>query len=194
MEFEEARRDLELELEKGSSLDEIQDKIIKGNIQAKVSKQLQTKKYFTIERIQRKKRDIMHLLNKYATESVEETLSPAPKAPTTLELWSQAREEQDGGQFLNKKLFKMNDGELLVRWFCDCDIYIFLCGIPCLNHLWNSHLSFLFLKVLATHNPGSGKIKVYVATDLKEPLALHWGLSKESMEWMVRCRLRSTKP
>ncbi|RWR94050.1 alpha-glucan water dikinase, chloroplastic isoform X1 [Cinnamomum micranthum f. kanehirae] len=81
MEFEEARRDLELELEKGSSLDEIRNKIIKGNIQAKVSKQLQTRKYFTIERIQRKKRDIMHLLNKYATESVEETLSPAPKCP-----------------------------------------------------------------------------------------------------------------
>lgn len=112
MEFEEARKELELELEKGISLDEIRNKITKGDIEAKVSK---TRKHFTIEGIQRKKRDLKQLLNKYASESAEETLSPAPKAPTTLELWSQAREEQDGGQILNKKLFKMNDRELLVR-------------------------------------------------------------------------------
>lgn len=63
-------------------------------------------------------------------------------------------------------------------------------SLPCMNYFWNSYLAFLFLKVLVTNNPG--KIKVYVATDLKEPLTLHWGLSKKSMEWMVRCCLGSS--
>jgi alpha-glucan,water dikinase len=51
---------LQIELEKGASLDEIQKKITKGEIQTKVAKQLrQRKKYFSVEKSQRKKRDLI---------------------------------------------------------------------------------------------------------------------------------------
>ncbi|XP_058088674.1 alpha-glucan water dikinase, chloroplastic [Magnolia sinica] len=149
MEFEEARKELQLELNQGTSLDEIRKKIVKGSIQTKVSKQLEKKKYFTAERIQRKKRDIMQFLNKYATEAVvKEKTPPTPQVPTVLELWSQAKEGQDGGRIMNKKIFKLGDKELLV---------------------------------LVTRT--SGKTKVYVATDLQEPLVLHWALSQKTGEW-----------
>ncbi|XP_006841018.2 alpha-glucan water dikinase, chloroplastic isoform X1 [Amborella trichopoda] len=149
-EFEEARKELQNELDKGMSLDEIRKKIVKGNIQTKVTKQLKNKKYFTVERIQRKKRDIMQLLNKHAAESLKTEVSVMPRAPTTLELCSKVKEEQDGGCVLNKKVFKFGDKELLA---------------------------------LVT-NP-NGKIKIYLATDLKGPVTLHWGLSKRAGEWMA---------
>lgn len=31
-----------------------------------------------------------------------------------------------------------------------------------------------------------GKTKIHVATDFKEPLILHWALSKKAGEWLVR--------
>lgn len=115
MEFEEARKELQLELDKGTSLAELRKKIMKGNIQSKVSKQLKTKKYFTVEKIQRKKRDIMQLLNKHAPEIVEQKISDLPKASRVLELCLKTMEEQDGGLILNKKHFKLDDKGLLVR-------------------------------------------------------------------------------
>lgn len=58
-EFEEAQKELQLELDKGVSIDEIRKKITKGEIQTKVSR-----KPFIVERIQRKKRDVIELINK----------------------------------------------------------------------------------------------------------------------------------
>lgn len=113
---------MQSELDKGVSLDEIKKKITKGEIQTKVSKQLKTKKYFRVERIQRKKRDLMQLLNKYPVKSEEKIKIPAePKALTTIELFANAVEEQDGSSVLNKKIYKLAGKELLVRkdgFFC----------------------------------------------------------------------------
>ncbi|KAK9108139.1 hypothetical protein Syun_024150 [Stephania yunnanensis] len=100
-EFEEARKDLQNELDKGSSLEEIRKKVTKGDIQLKVSKQ---KKRRTVERIQRKKRDLMQLLNKHTARIVEEQSFIASEAPTAIQLFSKSKEEQDGGAILNKKV------------------------------------------------------------------------------------------
>ncbi|KAA8533187.1 hypothetical protein F0562_033280 [Nyssa sinensis] len=116
IEFEEARKELQVELSKGTSLDEIQKKITKGEIQTKVAKQLERKRYFTVERIQRKKRELKQLLNKYAS----------------------------------RKYTGLADKELLV---------------------------------LVTKP--AGKTKVHLATDLKEPVILHWALSKKPGEWLA---------
>ncbi|RVW43449.1 Alpha-glucan water dikinase, chloroplastic [Vitis vinifera] len=111
-EFEEARKDLQTELEKGLSLDEIQKKMIKGEIQVKVSKQ--------------------------------------QKKLTAVEQFAKLKEEQDSGSVLNKKIYKISDKELLV---------------------------------LVTKP--AGKTKVYFATDSKEPLTLHWAVSKKAGEWLA---------
>ncbi|GAB4829230.1 hypothetical protein Ancab_018896 [Ancistrocladus abbreviatus] len=148
-EFEEARKELQMERDKGSSLDDIRKKIIKGDIKTKVSKQLEKKSYFTVERIQRKKRDFLQMLNKYAAEPMEEGVSMKPRTLTAVELFADAK-EQDGGPTLNKKIFQLGDEQLLV---------------------------------LVT-KPG-GKTKVLLATDLKEPVILHWALSKKPKEWLV---------
>ncbi|XVF02510.1 hypothetical protein REPUB_Repub04eG0181600 [Reevesia pubescens] len=112
-EFDEARKDLQAELEKGVSLDEIRKKIIKGEIVTKVSKQLQKKRYFSVERIQRKKRDLMQLLNKHAEKSVEESISVEPKPLTAVERFAKEK-ELDGSPFMNKKIYKLGEKELLV--------------------------------------------------------------------------------
>ncbi|XP_031271017.1 alpha-glucan water dikinase, chloroplastic isoform X2 [Pistacia vera] len=114
-EFEEARKELQSELDKGVSLDEIRNKITKGEIQTKVSDQLKSKRYFSAERIQRKKRDLMQLLNKHLSKTVGETeISVEPKALTQVELFIKAKEEQDGDSVVNKKTYKLADKELMV--------------------------------------------------------------------------------
>ena len=114
MEFEEARKDLKRELGKGISLAELRERIMKGSIQTEVSKQLKTKKYFTVERIQRKKRDTSLLINKYSCKPDEVKISPSARAPTGLELYAKGIEDRDGGRVLNRKLFKLGDKELMV--------------------------------------------------------------------------------
>ncbi|XAR65092.1 Alpha-glucan, water dikinase [Bertholletia excelsa] len=47
-EFEEARKELQREVDKGTSLGEIRQKIVKGEIQTKVAKQLEKKKYLLL--------------------------------------------------------------------------------------------------------------------------------------------------
>ncbi|CAL9114527.1 alpha-glucan water dikinase, chloroplastic isoform X1 [Musa acuminata AAA Group] len=150
MEFEEARKELQHELDKGTSLAELREKINQGNIQTKVSEQLKTKKYFSIERIQRKRRGIMNILNKTVVEIAEEKVSHLQKAPTALEHWSKTISENDGGSILNKKKYKLEDKELQV----------------------------LVTKPLV-------RTKVFMATDQRGPLILHWALSRKSGEWMV---------
>lgn len=115
MEFEEARTELEAELQKGVSLDEIQKKITKGEIPTKVLMQHKEKKYFRVERIQRKKRDLMQLLNKHAVKSTVEKISAEPHSLTVIELFARAKEKKDRNPVLNKKLYKLADKEVLVR-------------------------------------------------------------------------------
>lgn len=35
----------------------------------------------------------------------------------------------------------------------------------------------------------AGKTKIQLATDIKEPVTLHWALSKQPGEWLVRIRI-----
>ncbi|KAG4215149.1 hypothetical protein ERO13_A01G159950v2 [Gossypium hirsutum] len=114
-EFEEARKELQSELEKGASLDEIRKKITKGEIKTKVAKQLQNKKYFSPERIQRKQRDLMQLLNKHAVKAVEESISVEvePKPLTAVEPFAKEK-ELDGNPVMSKKIYKVGEKELLV--------------------------------------------------------------------------------
>lgn len=114
MEFEEARKDLKRELDKGISLAELRERILKGSVQTEVSKQLKTRKYFTVERIQRKKRDTSLLINKYSSKPDEVKISPSTRAPTGLELYAKGIEDRDSGHVLNRKLFKLGDKELMV--------------------------------------------------------------------------------
>ncbi|KAI4328195.1 hypothetical protein L6164_020571 [Bauhinia variegata] len=112
-EFEEARKELLAELEKGTSLDEIRKKITKGEIQTKVAKQLKTKKYFSVERIHRKKRDLMQLIKKHGSKDIAEQDLALPKALSVIERYAKAREVQERG-LLNKKIYKLSDNDLLV--------------------------------------------------------------------------------
>lgn len=115
VEFEEARKDLQAEVDKGISIDQLRKKILKGNIESKVSKQLKNKKYFSVERIQRKKRDIIQLLSKHKHTLTEEKVEVAPKQPTVLDLFTKFLHEKDGCEVLSRKLFKFGDKEILVR-------------------------------------------------------------------------------
>ncbi|KAL5568806.1 hypothetical protein UlMin_025381, partial [Ulmus minor] len=112
-EFEEARNELQMELDKGASLDEIRKKITKGKIKTKVTKHFQGKKDFSIERIQCQKRDLMHILNKYEAKPVDEKVLSKPRDLTTVELLAKEKEEQDGNPVLNKSIYKLDDKELL---------------------------------------------------------------------------------
>ena len=115
---------MQIELEKGASLDEIRKKITKGEIKTKVTKQLHQKKYFSAEKRQRKKRDLIQLITKYAAESVEEHDSIKPKALTVVEQFAKMKEEQDGGHVLNKKIYKLADKKLLVSQRCAIDVIL----------------------------------------------------------------------
>ncbi|XP_027772950.1 alpha-glucan water dikinase, chloroplastic isoform X2 [Solanum pennellii] len=150
-ELEEARRELQLELEKGITLDELRKKITKGEIKTKVEKHLK-RSSFAVERIQRKKRDFGLLINKYPSSpavQVQKVLEEPP-ALSKIKLYAKEKEEQVDDPILNKKIFKVDDGELLV----------------------------LVAK-------SSGKTKVHLATDLNQPITLHWALSRSPGEWMV---------
>lgn len=149
-EFEEARKELQVELEKGKSIEAIRNKITKGDKKANVSKSPDTKKFSSVERIQRKKRDLMQLLNKYTPGPVKETVSAKLPTLSALDLFCKAKEEQSGGPALRKYIYKLADKELLV---------------------------------LVTKP--SGKTRIDLATDFKDPLTLHWALSKNPGEWLA---------
>lgn len=105
------------EFQKGSSIDDIRKKITIGGIATKVTKQLENKKVFRIERIQRKKMDVMQLLNKHRSKSVEGKVlvEVDPSVLTALEHFAKAKEEHDGNIIHSKKLYKLGDKGLLVR-------------------------------------------------------------------------------
>lgn len=107
-ELEEARKELQLELDKGVTIDEIRKKVTKGDVQAKV-----VKKPFVPERIQRKDRDVTQLLNK--PEPGFRSILIEQGTLTALEKWSREKEGQEGVNIINKKLFKTGDHRVLVR-------------------------------------------------------------------------------
>ncbi|KAL0927957.1 hypothetical protein M5K25_002185 [Dendrobium thyrsiflorum] len=150
LEFEEARKELQLELEKGLSLDEIREKMMKGNIKSKVSKQLKDKTYFAVERVRRKSRDLMQLINKHSDQPTEWKTSDAKRSLTSVELWSNDLEERFDGLIISRKLLKLDDMDIMV---------------------------------LVGYN--EGKMKVFLGTDHKGSLLLHWALSEKAGEWMV---------
>lgn len=102
------------ELNKGASIDEIRKKITKGEIKTKVAKQLQDKKYFRVDKIQRKTRDLVQLVNQYKSQPIEETYTAKPKALTEFEKFAKIKEEQDGDDVINKIIYKLGDKDLLV--------------------------------------------------------------------------------
>ncbi|XP_078431016.1 pyruvate phosphate dikinase, PEP/pyruvate binding domain-containing protein [Wolffia australiana] len=114
MEFEEARKELLSELSKGVGLEDLKKKIMKGNIQSKVSKQLKTKKYFSVQRIQRKKRDVSQLIKKHDIGISKHITPRKPREPTALEIFSGSKEEEEGSQVWFKKFFKLENKDLLV--------------------------------------------------------------------------------
>uniref|UniRef100_A0A8R7V0U6 Alpha-glucan water dikinase, chloroplastic n=1 Tax=Triticum urartu TaxID=4572 RepID=A0A8R7V0U6_TRIUA len=113
VEFEEARKELQAELDNGASVDQLRKKIVKGNLEKKVSKQLEKKKYFSVERIQRRNRDITQLLNKHKPVVTEKQVKAAPKQPTVLDLFTKSLQEGDNCDVLSRKLFKIGDEEIL---------------------------------------------------------------------------------
>lgn len=140
---------MQTELEKGASLDEIRKKITKGEIQTKVTKQQHHKKSFSAGRIQRKKRDLMQLITKYAAETIEEQDLFKPKGLTGVEIFAKTKEEQDRGQVLNKKIYKLADKELLVRKYLPLMLFSsnFLIFLP----LWGFS-NFLIPYVLSRYS------------------------------------------
>ncbi|MFS8029200.1 putative alpha-glucan, water dikinase [Helianthus anomalus] len=113
-EFEEARKELQRELEKGNSLDDVRKKITKGEIKTEVLKKLGKKIYRTPERITRKKRDVMQLLRKSIPVSEEEKIAVKPKDLSALQIFSKTIAEQSDTNILNKKTYRLADKELLV--------------------------------------------------------------------------------
>ncbi|XP_055810349.1 alpha-glucan water dikinase, chloroplastic isoform X2 [Solanum dulcamara] len=114
-ELKDARRELQLELEKGITLDELRKKITKGEIKTKVQKHLK-KSSFAVERIQRKKRDFGQLINKYPSSpavQVQKVLEEPPVL-SKINFYAKEKEEQVDDPILNKKIFKVDDEELLV--------------------------------------------------------------------------------
>lgn len=102
------------ELDKGSSLEDIRKKITKGDIQTKVPKKQDTKTNFSNDRVQRRKRDIMSLLNKFKLKSIKENISPAPEVLSAIKQFSMDKEAHIDGPIMNKKIYKLGDKELLV--------------------------------------------------------------------------------
>lgn len=148
-EFEEARKELQMQIDDGVSVEEIREKIAKGELQTKVEKQMDTKSNYTSERIQRKERDLTQIINKYAAGAGEE-LSQKPKTLSAVQLFAEAKEAQDSVLIVKKKIFELADKQLLV----------------------------LVTKL-------DDKTRIHLVTDFLEPLTLHWGLSKEGLEWLA---------
>ncbi|KAJ3692532.1 hypothetical protein LUZ60_012882 [Juncus effusus] len=115
-EFELARKELEEEVNKGTSIEDLKKKILKGNIKNKVSKQLKSKSYFSVEKIGRKKRDVMQFLTKYTPQQiVEQKPYKSPeRTPNALDFFSKAIEANESYVVLNKKVFKIDNKELMV--------------------------------------------------------------------------------
>lgn len=103
-----------MELDKGSSLEDIRKKLTKGEIKTNVSKQPPKQTSFSADRVQRKKRDIMSLLTKFESKPIKENISPAPEALSAIKRFCMDKEALIDGPIMNKKIYKLGDKELLV--------------------------------------------------------------------------------
>ncbi|GMJ09703.1 STARCH EXCESS 1 [Hibiscus trionum] len=124
-EYEAARGELLEEIARGASVDDIRTKLTKKGGQEfkdtannektnnKVSKQPQNQRRFSAERIQRKQRDLMVLLNKHPVQSVLGSTSVEPKPPTAVESFAK-KLEMDGSPVMSKKIYKFGEMEVLV--------------------------------------------------------------------------------
>ncbi|KAH9535846.1 hypothetical protein CY35_17G074900 [Sphagnum magellanicum] len=146
-EFEEARKDLELELKKGVTIEQLRKRFAaggNGSTQQKSPKKQQ--------RITRKKRDAEELINKFTLGAAVSQLPatvPPPRELTALQSAAQTLENADNGAVVIRKMLKVGGSDLLV---------------------------------LVTN--AEGKVKVWVASDMKEPLILRWAVSKDrAQEW-----------
>lgn len=147
-EFEEARKDLQVELQKGASVDEIRKKITKGEIQTKVAKQFKENRTSKEGRIQRKKRDLMQFLTKFSSRPIQENIPSEPRKLSALQQFVMSKEENIDGAVLNKKIYKIGDKELLVStWHLNISrrirgtsLKLYFCGIAsegtCSKLLW----------------------------------------------------------
>jgi alpha-glucan,water dikinase len=127
VEYEAARAELTEELSRGVPLEKLRARLTKKpesserdatatkELERKVSKQEKKKKKYSVERIQRKNRDITQLLNKHKPGVTKEQVQAAPKQPTVLDLFTKSLQEGDDCDVLSRKLFKIGDKEILVR-------------------------------------------------------------------------------
>lgn len=122
-----------MELSMGTSLDDIRKKIAKGEIKTKVAKQLEKKNYFTVDRIQRKKRDPIQIINKVVSEPVVK-VPQKPKSLSAVEIFAEAKESQDGGFGVKKKLFGLADKQLMVSGCCYTCFSVLLGFSYCRRH------------------------------------------------------------
>ncbi|XP_047078061.1 alpha-glucan water dikinase 1, chloroplastic-like isoform X1 [Lolium rigidum] len=130
VEYEAARAELTEELNRGVPLEKLRARLTKTpesserdattsnatptkELEKKVSKQEKKKKKYSVERIQRKNRDITQLLNKHKPGVTKEQVQAAPKQPTVLDLFTKSLQEGDDCDVLSRKLFKIGDKEIL---------------------------------------------------------------------------------
>ncbi|XP_051203433.1 alpha-glucan water dikinase, chloroplastic isoform X2 [Lolium perenne] len=125
VEYEAARAELTEELSRGVPLEKLRARLTKKpesserdatatkELERKVSKQEKKKKKYSVERIQRKNRDITQLLNKHKPGVTKEQVQAAPKQPTVLDLFTKSLQEGDDCDVLSRKLFKIGDKEIL---------------------------------------------------------------------------------
>ncbi|KAM1170836.1 hypothetical protein ACFX15_020715 [Malus domestica] len=164
VEYEAARTELLEEVARGTSIQELQARLTKKNdggkleepsgSDTKAAKKSESKKVRT-ERIQRKTRDLTRIINKHATKPVDEAKFVDEKHPTKPKPLTAVE--------LFAKEKEERDGGSVLR-----------------KNIFK--INDKELLVLVTKP--AGKTKVHLATDFKEPLALHWALSaSKAGEW-----------
>eukprot|EP00252_Welwitschia_mirabilis_P003710 TRINITY_DN1376_c0_g2_i2.p1 TRINITY_DN1376_c0_g2~~TRINITY_DN1376_c0_g2_i2.p1 ORF type:complete len:1219 (-),score=310.92 TRINITY_DN1376_c0_g2_i2:176-3832(-) len=147
-EFKEAQKDLERELSCGISFAELRKRLQSNDSQGTVTEK--TGKWIHIQRISRKKRDVLQLINKFPEQ--KKASKPIVKQKRSiLEQHLLDILAQGGMSVIEKKIFKIDNEELLAL-------------------------------VTSCNN----KVQVTLATSMQQPLVLHWSLSKyASREWQA---------
>lgn len=101
--------------------------------------------YSSGERIQRKQRDRKQLIGEHGAKTVQGSASTEPKPLTSVQIFAKAIEEQDGDSIQSKKMYKVSDKDIAVRWFFNILAQITL--LLSLS-LWNPGLGELTVKHL----------------------------------------------
>ncbi len=114
-EFEEARKDLELELKKGVTIEQLRKRFAAGGNGSTQQKSPKKQQRFT-----RKKHDAEELINKFTLGAAVSQLPatvPPPRELTALESAAQTLENADNGAVVIRKMLKVGGSDLLVS--CD---------------------------------------------------------------------------